>query len=170
LAIIESSIEKSHFVKKISEKPGIAEAAIWEDLKKVKVEAGVSGQSAAFSNSDKATLYPALAKADSIGRRILGVINWQEKDTEKVIDINKAKERVREIIGQEDFNKWQFLAENVINEATFEAEQYYEKKKLQEVLDELLQELEKEYVTKKLSQAKTPEEQNLLIKKLAKLK
>jgi DNA primase len=168
LAIIESSIEKSHFVIKIANKTGIAEKAIWEDLKKVKVEPGVAGAEAKVTGNFKDEVL--ITKAASIGRRILGVINWQEKDPEKIIDINKAKEKVKEIIGEENFKKWQLAPENVINEATFEAEQYYDKKKIQVVLDELLMELEKEYLTKKLSQAKTPEEQNLLIKRLAKLK
>ena len=167
LAIVDSSIEKSHWVKKINEKTGIDEKAIWEDLKKVKIEPGVAGAEVRAGNFKE---NPILNKADSIESRILGVINWQEKDTEKIIDIDKIKEKVKEIIGEENFKKWSEAPENVINEATFEAEQYYEKKKLQEVLDELLQELDKEYVTKKLAQARTPEEQNLLIKRLAKLK
>jgi DNA primase len=167
IALIESSIEKSHWVKKIYEKTGIAENAIWEDLKKVKVEPGVAGAEVkTVEFKDKAVLN----KADSIERRVLGVINWLEKDGEGVIDINKIKERVKEIIGGENFKRWQEVSENVINEATFEAEQYYEKKKIQAVLDELLMELEKEYVTNALSKAKTLEEQNLLIKRLSKLK
>jgi DNA primase len=173
LALIESSIEKSHWVKKIYEKTGIAENAIWEDLKKVKVESGMAGAEVKTGEfKDKAVL----DKADSIERRVLGVINWLEKDvttqigTEEVVDIKKIKERVKEIIGGENFKRWQEAPENVINEATFEAEQYYEKKKIKVVLDELLMELEKEYVTRALSKAKTPEEQNLLIKRLSKLK
>jgi DNA primase len=167
LAIIESSIEKSYFVKKIAEKTGISEDAIWDDLKKVRIEPGVTGAEVRTGHFKDEM---PLNKADSIGRRILGIINWQEKDTEKIVDIPKTKERVNEIIGEENFKKWLMAPENVINEATFEAEQYYDRKKLQSVLDELLLELEKEYITRKLQAAKTPEEQNLLIKKLAKLK
>lgn len=176
LALIESSIEKSHFVKKISEKAGIDESAIWEDLKKVKVESGASGQSATFQGSDKNIFYRD--RIDSIERRVIGVIKWQEKDDKiiqdssesAIIDIKKIKEKVKEIIGEENFKKWETAPEQMINEAIFEAEQYYDRKKVQAVLDELLMELEKEYITKKLSATKNPEEQNLLIKKLAKLK
>jgi len=167
LVLIESSIEKSYFVKKISEKTGISETAIWEDLKKVKIEPGVAGAEVK-SPTFKDTI--TIEKADSIGRRVLGVINWQDKDPEKVIDINKIKDKVKEIIGEDNFKKWLASPEQIINEATFEAEQYYEKKKIPAVLDELLLELEKEYITKALTRAKTPEEQNLLIKRLAKLK
>ncbi len=167
LALIESSIEKSHFIKKISGATGIDEQAIWDDLKKVKVEAGADGAGTRVGTfSDKV----AVNRVDSIERRVLGVINWQEKDKEQVIDIKEAKEKVKEIIGAENFKKWEGVSEQVLNEATFEAEQYYDKKKIKGVLDELLMELEKEYITGKLARAKTPEEQNLLIKKLAKLK
>lgn len=175
LALIESSIEKSHFVKKISEKTGIDEKAIWDDLKNIRLEPGVSGVEVKTGGFTKENV---LERKDSIERRILGIINWQEKDKDTlrgdsgqaIIDLKKTRERIKEIIGEESFKKWNETGVEIINEATFEAEQYYEKKKLQAVLDELLLELEKEYVTKKLSQAKTPEEQNLLIKRLAKLK
>ena len=168
LAIIDSSIEKSHFVKKIADKTGIDEKAIWEDLKKVKVEPGVSGAEVKIGNFNNVVV---LSKADSIERRLLGVVNWLERGTPlPAVDINEIKGRVKEVLGESDFKRWQEVPDNILNEATFEAEQYYEKNKIQAVLDELLQELEKEYITKKLSQAKTPEEQNLLIKRLAKLK
>ena len=149
LAIIDSSIEKSHWVKKINEKTGIDEKAIWEDLKKVKVEPGVSGAEVKTGNFNNVVV---LSKADSIERRLLGVINWLEKGTPlPAVDINEIKGRVKEILGESDFKRWQEVPDNILNEATFEAEQYYEKNKIQAVLDELLQELEKEYVKRELA-------------------
>jgi len=168
LALIDGSIEKSFWVKKIHEKTGINEDAIWEDLKKVRVEPGVAGAEVKVPDFKEKI---AVGRIDSIERRVLGVINWLETSAQLPdIDINKIKEKVKEIIGEENFKKWQATPDNILNEATFEAEQYYDRKKIQTVIDELLVELEKEYVTKKLSQAKTPEEQNLLIKRLSKLK
>ncbi|OHA47596.1 MAG: hypothetical protein A2541_01685 [Candidatus Taylorbacteria bacterium RIFOXYD2_FULL_36_9] len=165
LALIESSIEKSHWVKKISEKCGIDEKAIWEDLKKVKIEPGVAGVIVQKTlNSDKATLYPE--RKDSIERRIFGIINWQSK----IIDIKNIKDRLKEIMVPEDFKKWEEASEAVLNKATFEAEQYYDQKKIQIILEELLRELEKEYLTKKLNEKLTLKEQDQIIKKLAKLK
>lgn len=178
LALVESNIEKSHWVKKINEKTGIDEKAIWEDLKKVKVEPGVAGAEVKINNFNEKTV---LSKIDSIERRILGIMNWQEMEAKEspskaketpcpAIDISDLKSKVEKIIGSENFKKLLAVSEQTLNEATFEAEQYYEKKKLQAVLDELLMELEKEYLTRKLSLTKSPEEQNLLIKRLAKLK
>ena len=150
LALIESNIEKSHWVKKINEKTGIKEDAIWEDLKRVKVEPGVAGVETKISNfKDEVTV----GRIDSIERRVIGVINWQEKVVEKNIDIKESKDRVKEIIGEENFKMWEKAPEQVLNEAIFEAEQYYDEKKIQVVLDELLMELEKEYIKKDLTEA-----------------
>jgi DNA primase len=183
IALIESNIEKSHFVKKIAEKTGIDEKAIWEDLKKVKVEPGVSGAEAKASFKEE----EVIIRKDSIERRVFGIINWLEKDKEKIIDIEISKVRLKEIIGEDNFKKWQKAPEQIINEAIFEAEQYYEKEKIQSVLDELLRELEKEYIRKELAvtmteMIKAEKEKDLkkrdmmmglcneLTKKLAKLK
>jgi len=149
LALIESNIEKSHWVKKINEKTGIKEDAIWEDLKKVKIEPGVAGVETKVGNFKDEV---AVGRIDSIERRVIGVINWQEKDVDKKIDINKTKDRVKEIIGEENFKKWEKAPDQTLNEATFEAEQYYDKTKIQVVLDELLTELEKEYIKKELTE------------------
>jgi DNA primase len=167
LALIESSIEKAHFVKKISDKTGIPEQAIWDDLKKVKIEPGVMGAEAKTSNLVETAL---INKKDSIERRILGILYWQKRNTELVIDNNKIKDRIKEIVGEENFKKLASTNEQILSEAAFEAEQYYEPKKVPIVLEELLRELEKEYLTKKLTKAKTIEEQHELIKKLSKLK
>jgi DNA primase len=150
LALIESSIEKSHWVKKISDKCGIDEKAIWEDLKMVKIEPGVEGVETKVSHFNDTVL---TGRLDSIERRILGVINWLEKDIEKIIDTNKFKNKVREIIGEDNYKKWQDTPEQILNEATFEAEQYYDKNKILAVLDELLMELEKEYIKRDLAEA-----------------
>lgn len=167
LVLIESNIEKAHFVKKISEKTGISENAIWDDLKMIKIESGL--KEIDIKNS-KFKDIRTVVKADSIFRRILGIINWQDKSTEKVIDIQQTKLRLKEIIGNDDFKKLEKEAKDLLNEATFEAEQYYDKGKVPRILDELLLELEKEYIIKSLNQSKDIAEQNLLIKKLAKFK
>jgi len=157
LVLIESNIEKSYFVKKISEKCGIDEKAIWEDLKKFKISPGADGVE---TNVPMFKTELASSRIDSIERRVFGVINWQEKDSSNIkegegglINLAEVKERVNSIIGEENYKKWQSASEQVINEATFEAEQYYDRKKLKVVLDELLVELGKEYIKKDLTLA-----------------
>ena len=153
LALIESNIEKSHFVKKISGETGIAENAIWDDLKKVKVEPSADGVQIKTNFQE----IVAVQRKDSIERRVLGVISWQERETgaDKIIDIEKSRAKVKEILGEENYKNWLSAPEQTINEAIFEAEQYYDKKKIQLVLDELLMELEKEHVKRELALAMT---------------
>lgn len=166
LALIESSIEKSFFVKKISEKTKIDEKAIWEDLKKVKIEPGVAGAEVKTNFKEETVIN----KKDSIERRLLGIIHWQDKSKDKNLDLEKIKLRLEEIVGEENFKKLFKTDETILNEASFEAEQYYEPSKVPAVIEELLKELEKEYITRELSKAKTIEEQDKLIKRLSKLK
>lgn len=167
LALIDSNIEKSHWVKKISEKTGIDEKAIWDDLKKVRIEPGVAGAEVRVSNFKEEV---AILRRDSVERRVFGVINWLGKEPEFALDLEPIKSRVKEIIGEENFSKWDKVPELTLNEIVFEAEQYYDKKNIRPILEELLMELEKEYVTKKLKESPSLEEQNNLIKRLSKLK
>lgn len=166
LALIESSIEKSFFVKKISEKTKIDEKAIWEDLKKVKIEPGVAGAEVKTNFKEETVIN----KKDSIERRLLGIIHWQDKSKDKNLDLEKIKLRLEEVVGEENFKKLFKSDETILNEASFEAEQYYEPSKVPAVIEELLKELEKEYITRELSKAKTIQEQDKLIKRLSKLK
>jgi DNA primase len=167
LVFIESSIEKSHWVKKISEKFNIAEKAIYEDLDRIKVEPGVTGALVKTVENKEPIM---INRVDSIERKVFGILYSGEKDPEIDINITDLKNKTQEIVGEENFKKWMEIPEQFMSELIFEIEQYYEKKKIKAVLEELLIELEKEYTMKKLGQAKTPEEQNLLIKKLARLK
>jgi len=184
LALMESNIEKSYFVIKIANQTGISESALWEDLKKIKVEPGVAGSEAKVVNFNNEVL---LDRKDSIERRVLGVINWQEKSGEAISDTIKSRERVKQIIGEDNYKKWIEISPQIISDAIFEAEQYYDKNKLPPVLEELLRELEKEYIKKELAVAisemiKAEKEKdnkkrdimakkcNELTKKLAKLK
>jgi DNA primase len=167
LVFIESSIEKSHWVKKISEKFNISEKAIYEDLDRIKVEPSANG-AIAKTIEDKQPIM--INRVDSIERKIFGILYSREKDPEIDINITDLKNKIQEIVGEANFKKWMEISGQLINELIFEIEQYYDKNKIKVVLDELLTELEKEYTMKKLGQAKTPEEQNLLIKKLARLK
>lgn len=167
LVFIESSIEKSHWVKKISEKFNIAEKAIYEDLDRIKVEPSANGAIAKNIENKEPIM---INRVDSIERKIFGILYSREKDPEIDINITDLKNKIQEIVGEDNFKKWMEIPEQLISELIFEIEQYYDKKKIKVVLDELLIELEKEYIMKRLGQAKTPEEQNLLIKKLARLK
>ncbi|MEI6528415.1 MAG: DNA primase [bacterium] len=148
IAMIDSSIERSHFITKISEKLKIKEEALWDDLKRVKVIPGVGGVETKIISFTKENV---LVRKDSIERRILGILVWAQKDKEVKIDLNSYNERLKEIIGDEEFRVMLGAPEEIRNEAAFEAEQYYERDKLAGITEELLYELEKENLKKAFS-------------------
>ncbi|OGZ19558.1 MAG: DNA primase, partial [Candidatus Nealsonbacteria bacterium RIFCSPHIGHO2_01_FULL_43_31] len=97
---IESAIEKSHFIKIISNKSGIAENALLEDLKKVQSELKFETEEirTAKKNVEKKM------RKDPIERRLLGIAFWQENIQNKTINpelifqkLDKAKEIYKDI-------------------------------------------------------------------------
>ena len=136
---IESAIEKSHFIKIISNKSGIAENALLEDLKKVQSELKFETEEirTAKENVEKKM------RKDPIERRLLGIAFWQENIQDKTIDpelifqkLDKAKEIYKDI--EEDL--------------IYEAEEFYlNSENLQKDVDEMLLNIEEEYLNEELN-------------------
>ena len=136
---IESAIEKSHFIKIISNKSGIAENALLEDLKKVQSELKFETEEirTAKENVEKKM------RKDPIERRLLGIAFWQENIQDKTIDpelifqkLDKAKEIYKDI--EEDL--------------IYEAEEFYSNSEnLQKDVDEMLSNIEEEYLNEELN-------------------
>ena len=136
---IESAIEKSHFIKIISNKSGIAENALLEDLKKVQSELKFETEEirTAKENVEKKM------RKDPIERRLLGIAFWQENIQDKTIDpelifqkLDKAKEIYKDI--EEDL--------------IYEAEEFYSNSEnLQKDVDEMLLNIEEEYLNEELN-------------------
>lgn len=155
VAMLESSIEKSQFVAEISGKTGIKENAIWDDLKKTEKnllsaspESKMKNISSAGSTEEK----KEPLRLDSIERKILGIILWQEsRSADKAAvpaDIlpEKIKERFSEIAGSEIFKKDFVEALKIKDELIFEAEAYYHNKEsLAQEVENLFANLEEEF-------------------------
>jgi DNA primase len=150
LALIESNIEKSHFVKKICSATGISENAIWDDLKKVKIEPTADGARATISPN---VILDKASRLDSIERKILGFLHSQELKEKKSIDPVVVRKRFREIIGESAYDDLMKIPPTILNEVSFEIEEYYDEKKIPIALEELLFELEKETIRKSLVQS-----------------
>src|SRR3989344_3246696 len=149
VSAIESNIEKSHFVAKIADIIGINEEAIKDDLKKVKLAQTEepAGASAVASRKDGE---PPLLRKDSIFRKIAGILFWQESKDKPLPFIDKAKENVKKIIGEEDFSELFQSAESSKDRLIFEAEVYYgNKETVENDLDNLIFNLEEEHLKKK---------------------
>jgi len=151
---LESSIEKSHFITLISNKSGIPENALMEDLKKVEFEFKHEKEDIKIA---KENVEKKLRK-DPIERRLLGIAFWQEGIPNKKIDpelIFKklGKEKVRE--------KYEDRKEDLI----YEVEEFYSNdENLDKDVHEMLLNIEEEYLNEEFSK-KMIEHQNCKDKK-----
>ncbi len=145
---LESAIEKSHFIKLISDKSGISENVLIEDLKKVESELKYDKEETEIA---RVNVEKKLRK-DPIERRLLGIAFWQENMQNKTVDtelifkkLNKVKEAYKE------------MKEDLI----YEAEEFYlNSENLQKDVNEMLLSIEEEYLneemTKKIIELKNP--------------
>lgn len=136
---VESSVEKSHFIKLISNKSGIPENALIEDLKKVESELKYEKEDTknAIENAEKKL------RKDPIERRLLGIAFWQESLKTKKIDpelIFKKLERIRK--------KYEDIKEDLI----YEVEEFYSNdENLDKDVNEMLSSVEEEYLNEELA-------------------
>jgi hypothetical protein len=149
---LESSIEKSHFITLISNKIGISESALIEDLKKVEIELKHEKEDTKITikNIEKKL------RKDYIERRLLGIAFWQESlsdvgrpesgrptSDKPSIDpelIFKKLEKVRE--------KYKDVKEDLI----YEVEEFYSNNEnLDKDVNEMLLNIEEEYLNEELA-------------------
>ena len=136
---IESAIEKSHFIKIISNKSGIAENALLEDLKKVQSELKFETEEikTAKENVEKKM------RKDPIERRLLGIAFWQENIQNKTID--------PELIFQK-LDKAKEIYKDMKEDLIYEAEEFYlNSENLQKDVDEMMSNIEEEYLNEELN-------------------
>jgi len=135
---LESSIEKSHFITLISNKSGIAENALMEDLKKVESELKYETEEI---KTAKENVEKKLRK-DPIERRLLGIAFWQESMQNRAIDpeiIFKKLAKAREVY------------KNVKEDLIYEAEEFYATSEdLQKDINEMMLSIEEEYLNEEL--------------------
>lgn len=135
---LDSSIEKSHFVSLISNKTGIVESSLIEDLKKVEVELKLDKEDTKIA---KENVEKKLRK-DPIERRLLGIAFWQETQKEKTIDPEEIFSKLSEVIK---------IYENIKEDLIFEAEEFYSSNEnLKKDVKEMLLNIEEEYLNEKL--------------------
>ncbi|MCR4334188.1 MAG: DNA primase [Patescibacteria group bacterium] len=136
VAVLSSNMEQSHFVKTIHNKTGISEDAIWEDLKKIPKMIAPPAQAGGADNRPK----------NSIHRKLLGIIFWQEKMKEPTLDIKEIKNKIISLLGKDFFENIKIL-ETEKNEMIFQAEiTYSNQKNLTKEIEELLCNFELEHL------------------------
>lgn len=159
---IESSIEKSHFMRLISEKSGIPENALIEDLKKVDFE--LKEEKMELERAKENT--ELKNRKDPIVRRLLGIAFWQESAKDKKLDPKIIFERLKE-----DKKIYEDKREDLI----YEAEEFYSNNEnLEKDTREMLLNLEEESLNEerfkkviKLQESKNKEEEMKILKEIA---
>lgn len=147
IAELQSSIEKSHFIKSIAQKAFIKEEALWDDLKHVATKEIVEVKENISTNIP--------GKFETLEKRIMGIIWWQKEADKKLEEINiiEVEKKVKEILGE----KYSEVESELLTHKEtllFETESYYnDKQNIKREIEELLLSLEEENLKKQFSLA-----------------
>jgi DNA primase len=146
---VDSAIEKSYFIKKISDISSIPENDVREDLKKIEHEFKYEKQEIEDAKKSERTMF----KKDYIERRLLGIIFWQESLEEKGRKINATEifSKVAEMLESNAEDLREKLKDSV-GDLIFEAEVFYGDgiTNIEREVKELIFNLEEEYLKEKL--------------------
>ncbi|MFA6601315.1 MAG: CHC2 zinc finger domain-containing protein [Candidatus Paceibacterota bacterium] len=174
LARIDSEMDKAYFVKIIAEKTNLNEQAVWEDLRKTKIEplknsnsisssVGVfkDGQRALTNaqsnstNSSKSNLEPRRLSSgnglDLIERRMFGLLHLMESIDPVLAEENREKIKK---IAQDSFDQRLKRIEPMMADLSFEAESFYgaEKDRWDIHMKELISNFEVDLINQELIQ------------------
>ena len=156
VANIESSTDKSYFVKMIADRANIDEQSIWEDVrtieKKQKSGLGNDSNSALNASNLNKNTYTKEGRLDLIERRLFGLLFLVE-----TLDSIKAKEfrsQIEKVAG-ESFAEKISKAESMKSDIAFEAEAFFgtDQTKFENHKKELLANFEEDLVGQELIQA-----------------
>lgn len=151
ISLIDSDIEKSHYVKNIGNKTGIKEEAIWEDLKKVKIDDEFKIEEE-ISESKKEKVEEL--RVGSVERNLASILALVESIPQGSISLENLKEKTKDILGKERYEKFEVEYRKSFNELAFEAESYYgeiESEKFNKEMEYLLLSLQEENLKRELA-------------------
>lgn len=153
IMLLQSSMERSHFVAQVSKKMGIKEEVVWEDLRKVK---SPELHEVSHHPSEKSEGHKILPRKSYIERKLVGIIWWQEELALKGapnVDVASLRGEVSQRVGGEYFKELVKSLEIDKESLVFEAESYYsDPKKLPEDIVELLDNLTDDLLRAELGQ------------------
>lgn len=148
LVLIKNPIKKSHFISLISNKTGISEEDIREQLKNEMLkDSSLEQDNSEEVNKDKVSVL----KKDHIIRRLLGIVLWQNTLKQSSINVLELTKEIEDTLKV----KLDTLLENVSKnkeDLVFEAEIFYEgKASLVKEIEELLNNLKTESLKEELA-------------------
>jgi DNA primase len=130
ISLVDSDIEKSQYVSKISDRTNIKEDAIWEDLKKIKINIESLEEKSKQGLREK----DELLRLDDIERRICGIACWQKSLKEPSLSVEELLREFKDRLGDDFISKFDQITEDKKNELIFEAESYCGGKSKEEIL------------------------------------
>jgi len=145
---LDSSIEKAHFLKKISDVSGVPQSALEQDLNKVEQEAKYEKIETVENTQTE------IQRKEYILRRLLGIILWQKTLSEQIPNLKEMSDETSSILGisiDQSLDKVKNETEDLI----FEAEIFYAggttlEKDIKELLENLKEESLREELGKKM--------------------
>jgi DNA primase len=158
IASLESSIEKAHFLKKVSDVSGIALSALEEDLRKVVQDTKQENVEIKIASQSSGTVF----RKDYILRRLLGIALWQKSLEKPTIDTGSLLQQLSEILNT-DQDKLLEKNSGDKEDLIFEAEVFYKEdtgiaKDVAEMLYNLKEEFLKEELSRKMRELYLAEE------------
>jgi DNA primase len=152
VALIESSMEKAHYVSRIAHETGIKEEAVYEDLKKVPKEDLKSTIEDSYTRSSvvvKKDVANVFARRDSINKRVCGLLYLIENKSPGT-DVAKLWDKIKTITSTEEYELYKNISQEEKNDVIFQAEVLYQDiKDLDKEAEILIEELEEESLKKK---------------------
>ncbi|MFA6226933.1 MAG: DNA primase [Candidatus Paceibacterota bacterium] len=152
LSLLESNMEKSHYVKSISDKTSIKEDAIWEDLKNIKLDSEYEVKAEVIGAKEDKKV--GILKAGTVERSLGAIIALEESSSKKLIDPKSLRGKVEEALGKEKYKEFSDELFKLSSELAFEAESYYgetDAEKFNKETEYLLLNLQEENLKKELA-------------------
>lgn len=169
VAVVDSAIERSNFISKVSVKTGIYESDLREEVEKIRsnpnfketILSGKDDGQIVNTVSDKTSTSSVYKKPieDIVLRRVGALLVWlknshvekeNEKDTKRVEQI---LERISQILPESEFIYFKHNVESSPEELLFEAEALFDgSKNIEKDIKELLHELEERTLKYRLSE------------------
>lgn len=159
IAEVSGSMERSHWVKMIHDKTGLAEEAVRDDLKILlsKKSAETPASAALKSEIAASAATPSIARIDIIARKLFGLLAFAEKSAgggEKgIVDAKKYEQELKAISG-DDYARIAAEIAPFRDDLILEAEiTYGEGHKIEKELAELMINFEEDLLKRRLSGA-----------------
>ncbi len=145
IALLESTTEKAQYVSKIAALVGVKDEFVWDDLKKVKIDAEFEKPA---EKESRIEVDEKLLKKGSVERSLASILAMEASEGEKVEQVDILK-KIKETAGEIFLGKFKEEFEKGANELAFEALAYYsdfDKEKLKKEIAYLLLALEEEHL------------------------